>query len=252
MVVDSFLVLQTRQAQKLVQGRMAKDDVPGIIGLARFGKMLRTIWSAARADDPWADWWLVKIHDTMDLVAEELTAIQEQVDQTMGMAPGLEVTLGHSVEPARIPLIFLSPYAYRGAALLAAYDKLTLTILTCRHVALVDRDTAQRLIMEGGRLMRRVFSSAVGYKFLGLVRADVELQTARIIEAESIMGKVPADILSKEFRAPLAPPIVTRHSGPGARNSETEASEADEQDGPEMTDDAVTEFSVTASGGPNA
>ena len=61
------LTLETRQAQRMVKGRPGTSDKPAIMGLIGFANRLRVIWQGARADDPYADWWLVKIHDALDV-----------------------------------------------------------------------------------------------------------------------------------------------------------------------------------------
>ena len=61
------LTLETRQAQRMVKGRSGTVDKPAIMGLIGFANRLRVIWQGARADDPYADWWLVKIHDALDV-----------------------------------------------------------------------------------------------------------------------------------------------------------------------------------------
>jgi hypothetical protein len=55
------LTLQTRYAGRLVKGRQGAADRPPITGLLGFANLLRAIWHGARADDPYADWWLVKV-----------------------------------------------------------------------------------------------------------------------------------------------------------------------------------------------
>ena len=61
------LTLETRQAQRMVKGRPGTADKPAIMGLIGFANRLRVIWHGARADDPYADWWLVKVHDALDV-----------------------------------------------------------------------------------------------------------------------------------------------------------------------------------------
>ena len=55
------LTVQSRYAQRLIVGRAWTPEKPAIIGLVGFADRLRVIWHAARADDPYADWWLIKI-----------------------------------------------------------------------------------------------------------------------------------------------------------------------------------------------
>lgn len=205
---ETWLTIQTRQAQRLVQGRRAEDGTPGIIGLTRYAAMLRPIWNGARTDDPYADWWLVKLHDLLDEAWSEMDVLQEHVNKVLQAQSGVNVQVAQSVEPIKVPLTFSNPFAFRGAYLLAKYDELVRSILTARHVALLDRDAAEKLLHDGGRLVRRVFTGVVGYSFLGINREDIRLMTAKWKQAEDKMGKLPDDVLNKVQRAPNAPAIA--------------------------------------------
>ncbi|MDM4770859.1 PFL_4669 family integrating conjugative element protein [Solimonas sp. SE-A11] len=206
---ETWLTIQTRQAQRLVQGRRAEDGTPGIIGLTRYAAMLRPIWNGARTDDPYADWWLVKLHEFLEEAWSEMGVLQEHVNKVLLAQAGVDVQVAQSVDPIKVPLTFSNPFAFRGAYLLAKYDELVRTILTARHVALLDRDAAEKLLHDGGRLVRRVFTGVIGYSFLGINREDIRLMTAKSKQAEDKMGKLPAEVLSKAQRAPNAPAIAT-------------------------------------------
>lgn len=205
---ESWITLQTRQAQRLVTGRRAEDGTPGIVGLTRFAAMLRPLWNAARADDPWADWWLVRVHDAIEQGHQELDAMLEHVNRLLKQTPNVSVTVAVSIEPLKVPLTFTNPYAFRGAYLLAKFDDLIRVVLTARHVAMLDRDGSERLIADGGRQVRRAYNAALGYRFLGVTRDDARLMTARIKEAEAQMGVLPAEILEATLRAAFAPEIA--------------------------------------------
>ena len=56
---SACLIVQTRQAQRLVYGRKQLPDQPGIIGLMRFGMIMKRVWIAAMLDDQYADWFLL-------------------------------------------------------------------------------------------------------------------------------------------------------------------------------------------------
>ncbi|MGQ0700578.1 MAG: PFL_4669 family integrating conjugative element protein [Panacagrimonas sp.] len=210
---ESWITLQTRQAQRLVTGRRAEDGTPGIVGLTRFAAMLRPLWNAARADDPWADWWLLRVHDAIEQGQQELDALLEHVNRLLKQTPNVSVTVAVSIEPLKVPLTFTNPYAFRGAYLLAKFDDLVRAVLTAKHVAMVDRSNSERLIADGGRQVRRAYNAALGYRFLGITRDDARLMTARIKEAEAQMGALPQEILDSKLRAPFAPDIARATRG---------------------------------------
>ena len=199
------LTLETRQAQRMVKGRPGTADKPAIIGLFGFANLLRAIWHGARADDPYADWWLVKVHEALEGADRALKDALGAVQPTLAATQAIDVTPGASVRPVRTPLRFSNPYAYRGAHLVAAYDQLVRNVLTAQHIGVMTRDDAERVLAFTGRQLRRAFLSPMGYRLTGITRADVFQGTVKHAQARSSMDEVPADILNGERRAPHAP-----------------------------------------------
>lgn len=202
---DTYLMLQTRHSQRLVQGRTMADGKQHIVGLIQFAALSRSIWNGALSDDPYAHWWLVQVHQAIEESAEELRALKTHVHQLLQAIAGVTVSVAESVEPLRIPLTFTNPYGFRGAYLLAHFDELVRTVLTARHVALIDRDTNERLLADGGRHVRRAYNSVLRYRFMGINTDDIRLMTARGKEAEALMGPLPSEVLDGKLRAPHAP-----------------------------------------------
>ena len=135
-----WLTVQTSQAQQLIHGRSATPDKPTIIGLIGFADRLRVIWQAARGDDPYADWWLIQVHEAIERTASDINRQQVELDQQLAQMTALAVSVAVSERPYRIQLQFANPYAYRGAQLLADYDRLVCTALTARHIGLLEGD----------------------------------------------------------------------------------------------------------------
>jgi len=207
------LTLETRQAQRMVKGRPGTVDKPAIMGLIGFANRLRVIWHGARADDPYADWWLVKVHDALDVADLAVQASLDAVQTQLAVIEAISTTPGASVRPVRTPLRFSNPYAYRGAQLVAAYDRLVRAVLTAKHIGVMTRDDAARVLAFGGRQLRRAFLSPLGYRLTGVTREDICQGTARYSKAQASMGEVPAEVLSGTLRAPHAPdhPLPASH-----------------------------------------
>lgn len=199
------LTLQTRQAQRLVKGRVYTAEKPAIIGLIGFANLLRSIWHGARADDPYADWWMLKVHDALELAQQQLVSVEQEIAARFEALGAIEVAPPASVKPARIALNFSNPYAFRGAQLVSRYDELVRVVLSARHVGLLTRGDAERALHLGGRQVRRALQSPVGYRMTGVTRVDVEQGTAKALQAREAMGEPPADVRRGERRAPYAP-----------------------------------------------
>ncbi|MCG7890140.1 MAG: TIGR03761 family integrating conjugative element protein [Candidatus Thiodiazotropha endolucinida] len=199
------MTLQTRQAQQLVRGRNRGRGKQQIIGLGLFAEWLRVIWQAARDDDPYADWWLIKVHEAIADREALLQALQRELDEQLAQMGSIEVTVAESEHPYRMPLRFANPYAYQAARLVSKYDALVCAAVTACRIGVLDGTDRQHVIDLGGRKMRSLFIIPRGYRFLRIDRAGVLKGGGKSNQAVQSMGVVPEDVLSGERRAPLAP-----------------------------------------------
>lgn len=200
-----WLAVQTLQAQRLIHGRKATDGKPTIVGLVGFADRLRILWLAARRDDPYADWWLIQVHEAIEAASASIRRDQERLSRQLEELNGMEVSAATSKRPYRVQLQFANPYAYRGALLLSAYDQLICTALTARHIGLLDGAGYRQIQEAGARRLRALFLIPQGYRLLKIDREMVHLNQGRSSEARERMGTVPDDILSGERLAPFAP-----------------------------------------------
>ncbi len=214
---EVWLTLQTYQAVNLVHGRAPSADKPAIIGLVGFADRLRVIWHAARHDDPYADWWLIKVHEEVQLVNEGIEAYQTAITEQLNQLASMDVSVASSERPTRVRLQFANPYAYQAARLLAHYDRLVCALATVAHVGLLDPERRQQILRECAHKLRGLFMVPQGYRFLKLDRATFRERAGRSHEARQIMGELPEDILRGERRPSLAPrkrAFPTAISGP--------------------------------------
>ena len=208
-----WLTIQTNQAQQLIHGRPGTPDKPAIIGLIGFADRLRVIWLAARRDDPYADWWLIKVHEAINANETFISHQMVKLDKLLEQMTGMEVSVASSQHPYRIHLQFANPYAYRAAQLLARYDRLVCSALTARHIGLLDGDASVQAQQACARKLRALFMIPQGYRLMKLDRESVRKATGRSHEARQTMGEISDDILSGERQAPLVPRKVKFPSG---------------------------------------
>ena len=200
-----WLTVQTRQAQRLIRGRNGNADKPAIIGLVGYADRLRVIWQSARNDDPYADWWLVKVHEALERVRDFVKNEQAALDVQLEQLTALEVAVAESMKPYRIALQFANPYAYRGAQLIAEYDRFVRTLLTAHHVGVLSGAAMEGLLNTCARKIRGAFAVPQGYHFLNVDRAALQQGTTNASRARQVMGEVPEDVLNGALQAPLAP-----------------------------------------------
>jgi integrating conjugative element protein (TIGR03761 family) len=234
-----WLTVQTSQAQQLIRGRDGTLDKPAIIGLIGFADRMRLIWQAARNDDPYADWWLIKVHDAIEMNVDYVRNWQREMQNRLHELTAMDITIAESSRPYRVPLQFANPYAYQAALLLSEYDALVRMVLTVHHVGLLESEGRNGLIKSCARKIRATFVIPQSYRFLKLDRETVRMQKGRSHEACQVMGVVPDDVLSGERQAPLVPRKVKIQTGvaghvnlrPGSHVSDTNLSEDINDDG---------------------
>ena len=185
------LTLQTHQAQRLVKGREFSAEKPAIMGLFGFANLLRTIWHGARADEPYADWWMLKVHDALELSEQALIGAEQDIATRFLAMDTIDVSVPASIKPARIALNFSIPYAFRAARLVGRYDGVARALLSARHVGLLTCDAAERALHVGA-------GRSAGH-------CKARWGTARALQAKGVMGELPDDVRTAERRAPYAP-----------------------------------------------
>lgn len=215
------MTIQTRVAQRLIHGRRSDPtrEIPAIAGLYRYAAMTRLLWFASLSDDPYADWWLLRIEQEVNSVREQLHDMRSDIGDLLNGAPSMDVSLAHSSEPASVELTFATPYAYQGAYLLADLDIFVLAAMTARFVGLLDRNTFEKRLADSGRGVRRLFATVQGYRHLTVTRNDVRQQTPKGRYAIELMGPLPEAVLNRSLRAAHAPALRISSEGPLAPES---------------------------------
>lgn len=206
----SVMTVKTHLAQQLVFGRAASQDPNGkraIIGLIGFAGMLKPIFAGAKLDDPYADKWLLDIEAAIDATACELAELEAEVTAALAKRSDVQHTIAQSVKPQEVPLYFSNQLAFRAAYLINDFDTLVCAIQTGRHVAVLTASRSNALIQRASKAIRRTFTSAGGYRYTGVSRADIAHGTAKAAEALNRWGELPVAILSGAHRAEYGPPL---------------------------------------------
>jgi integrating conjugative element protein (TIGR03761 family) len=153
--------------------------------------------------------------------------MENTVEQLLAGAPAVNVVVAQSLAPARLDLNFSNPYAFHGAYLLADFDKLVRAVLTARHVGLMDLQTSERLLAQGGKQLRSAYEAAKGYRYMGATREDLMQGTAKAVKAREVMGDLPQPVLAGELRAAYAPKV----RGPQDADTHTDGADTDDETG---------------------
>jgi len=204
---ETRMTIQTRQAQKIVVGRRKGKDIQPIIGLLDFGRRMKLLWLSAQADDPYADWYLLKIETSINDAKTVILEKTDWLDEVLNSMDGFDVGIAHSLEPIQVSIVFQNPYGYMGAYLVSDYDALCCSVFTASHIGLIDRKMANSVMDAAGRSVRRTFDMAAKWKFTGVTREDIQSQNLSGLRAIETYGECPEPILLKSKRAKISPAI---------------------------------------------
>jgi len=213
--------LQTGLAQRLVHGRERQDDTAPILGVLGFGHRAALLWRSAAQDDPYADWFLLKIAASIDATKQKIDEQTKRIGDVLVAMEGFKIEIAHALEPVEFPIQFSNPYGYMGAYLVADFDGLSRAVLTARHLGLIDRLRSDEILRGAGRAIRRTFNYALEWRLTGVRRKDFEPMNANAERAQKLMGEIPSEILKGTHRARIAPPINPDHGSGPAGSQET-------------------------------
>jgi len=206
------LTLHTHHASRIWNGRARTEGRAGIIGLAGFVSVMAKMRRGAEQDDPYSDWWMIRIEQKLDDTKKQLQLLREQVDQVLADAPAA-LSLGDNlnVQPVKLPLFVNAQLGFLAVYLLADFDLLARRLILAHHTALIDRSTMERWLDEGSHLLRSTFALSQQYRFTGTKRDDYATNNAAARAAREKYGDLPQDVLEGTRRSRFAPPII-RHS----------------------------------------
>ncbi len=216
------LVIQTRQAQRLLKGRPGRRRQAGIPGLYPFSARMGAIWMAARRDDPYADWYLAQVSERIEQTRIELDRLRQPLEARLQNVTGIEVDIARSTSPLRVPLHFGTPYGYKGAYLISDFDQLVCAVLTTRHVGLLAEENGRPLIARGSRLIRRVFTIPLNWKPLAGIRDDVPQDSPGTQSAPIPMSDLPASVPARTEPAEATRTQSGRLTNPEDRGTSTD------------------------------
>lgn len=218
---DVALIVHTRHALTLARGRKLtlpkkkerfQQKNPRIPGLIDFGRQIQVVCMAAGADDPLADWMLIRVEEAMEKARVAIAERLEQVMKALNARPSVRVTLAQSEAPVKIRLAFGSPYTYQAAYLIEDYDRLCMAALTATHVALMRKDAVAQIIESCASQLRGVLSLPFNYAYRLLTRTDVRQGNQRALQAMALLSEVPVEVMSGERRGMYAPEIKVKGS----------------------------------------
>lgn len=201
------LIINTAATQKLLTGSTNKGDV----GLLQFAGFIAEIWKQAERDDPFADWYLVKIYDAMVTLKNQLAAeiqLQQQALNKINGTSGFIIKTFSSEKPLVKTVWFKTPYGYLGAQIIAVFDELVRTVMTASNVGVILDKGHESVRDVWAEKIIALFKLPLKWQAVDITRDDVIAKNDKAKAAQKALGKLPEVILTKKLRSPFAPKII--------------------------------------------
>ncbi|WP_165395076.1 PFL_4669 family integrating conjugative element protein [Thiomicrorhabdus indica] len=217
---DVSIELHTKEALKIFMGRKedATAGIHHIPGVSVYAKLLRVIWGACLAGNPYAKWWIMKIEERLKETETDLSSLLEDINKQHDVVAGrLNIAKSLSVKPVKVELNFATPYTYKIVYCLVKLDEITARLITLRHISLISPGEFDRKIKESRGAINRVLNEIGGFKPFDLTLNDVRENTAAYAEAVEVMGGLPEVIVKNQYTPEFFPTKNLKIAGFGKK-----------------------------------
>lgn len=208
------MTLHTQDAYRMFTGRAADSasNAPAIPGGRRFAAVLKAIWYLSANDNPYADWILIRVYQSLSGIRAQMGKVIQarEAEFERLRRRGLALSVLASRSPVTVELGFRSPYGYATAEAIVEFDYHVRMVKT---LVLKDRmsDEAGRAeIRTIGRGLRALFLEPIRWErnllreeMLPLSRRDFlpgadDAARQRIRAAVALFGELPRKVFTGE------------------------------------------------------
>jgi integrating conjugative element protein (TIGR03761 family) len=205
---DMELTLHTQEASRIWHGRRPGEEMHGIPGLNTFVGIMGTMKRGVEQDDPFSDWWMLRIEAKIARAKKKLLELRDRVKaQLASVPPMLSMGENLSIHPVTLPLYIGSPHGFMAVYLLTDFDEIARNVKLAHHIAQIDRQTKDRWLDEGAGELRSLFGLAQRYRYSGATREDCRMQNGVWLAAVEKFGAVPIEVITGELRSGYAPAL---------------------------------------------
>lgn len=228
--IPDTMSLHTKDAYRIFTGRGADaaGKLPPIPGGRRFAAVLKSIWHLSANDNPYADWILIRMYESLVAIRAHLSRVITAREEAIEILKrkGLSLAVMGSRSPKTVELGFRSPYGYATAEAIVEFDYYVRMVKTLIHKDRMSDDEGRAAIREVGRELRALFLEPIRWErhllreeLRPLSRSDFlpgadALAHQRVRAVVALFGEVPR----KVFTGAQAP----RHTRRRVKLSEAE------------------------------
>jgi integrating conjugative element protein (TIGR03761 family) len=207
LAIEMDIALQTYNAQNYVWG-----NIKGVLGLFGFARYLTQLNKAASRDDPYADWFLLRIHDALGQARHKLQRLEKRYKEVLKIHKNQQRIVKLPENPEIIKARFVSQYGFIAADMLGDYDRTLVILLVTKFTGIALDKPFETIESNLSTIVESVLNLPLQWKTTQVTRSDVRQNTDKAQQAQDLMGKLPEKILEATLRAQYAPPIKTINS----------------------------------------
>tara|TARA_R110002167_G_scaffold204404_11_gene408584 strand:+ start:2505 stop:3248 length:744 start_codon:yes stop_codon:yes gene_type:complete len=206
---DITVEFSTRSAYRLWSGREKTDKRNGILGVAGFARLLRSMEQAIRDDDPYADYHFLQIEEAIEGLAAELDADLKAMEELIAskVPPQMKLANVVSGDPTVVPVKFSSRLGFNLVYQVLKADQIALKVLLAAHLSLISVEEKFSYLANCERKVRAVMNQLFQYRYLGVTRDDMAANNKKAQAAVSQMGELDEEYLHGTTRSSNAPKL---------------------------------------------
>ena len=212
--IPDVMTLHTRDAYRMFVGQIgdAAIQAPAITGGRRFAAVLKSLWHLSAHDNPYADWILITVYQTLIGIRAQMGQVIEtrEAEFERLRRRGLNLSVLSSQSPLSVALGFRSPYGYATAEAIVEFDYHVRMVKTLVMKDRLSDDDGRTAIREVGRALRALFLAPIRWErvlfreeMLPLSRRDYlpgadDAARGRVRAALALFGEVPRKVFTGE------------------------------------------------------
>ncbi len=172
------IILHTPLAIALFNGSWKNINRTGV---RQYAHLISDVVEASKADDPYADWYLLKSYNEMNKAKYSFKDLENQYQAKLKALRGIELNLISN--PTAIPLIFRTSFAFMAAYLLADLDYVLRLLMTLRKKGIcLDAPVTFDLLTKQ---FRSFIYAVTDWKQTGITRKDIKEKTDVFLTLEN-------------------------------------------------------------------
>ncbi len=171
----------------------------GHIGLIQFCAMIAKLYAACRADDPYADWYLMKTYKIVTNAIEKVSAINDQLNSYFTKINGIKLHYYENKDAQTHRLYLATQFCLLGAELLTETDQVLRQLITLQRTGIKQQknEITQKMLID---ILQEAFSIPKLWIKTDVTRNDIVENNEKAQTTKSLYeNELPKEILNKEI-----------------------------------------------------